>query len=82
MRIFTSHAAYALVKVLLSKFIYSQGRIIPCKSVDMGLRQYDDYPGYVSYTFSGSKLTFPSVGYSYYRQNGDNVEAGQMRIQE
>lgn len=79
--ILTSHAASALGKVLLSKFIYCQGRIIPCKSVDMGLRQYDDYPGYVSYTFSGSKLTFPSVEYSYYRQNGDNVEAGQMKMQ-
>ena len=60
---------------------FEKGRIIPCKSVDMGFRQYDNYPGYVSYSFSGAKLTIPSVEYSYYRQDGDNVEAGQMKMQ-
>ena len=60
---------------------FEKGRIIPCKSVDMGFRQYDNYPGYVSYTFSGAKLTIPSVEYSYYRQDGDNVETGQMKMQ-
>jgi len=60
---------------------FEKGRIIPCKSVDMGFRQYDNYPGYVSYTIHGAKLTIPSVEYSYYRQNGENVEAGQMKMQ-
>ena len=58
-----------------------KGRLIPCKSVDMGLRLYDNYPGYVSYTFSGAKMTIPSVEYSYYRQNGETIEAGQMGMQ-
>ena len=60
---------------------FEKGRLIPCKSVDMGLRLYDNYPGYVSYTFSGAKMTIPSVEYSYYRQNGETVEAGQMGMQ-
>ena len=60
---------------------FEKGRLIPCKSVDMGLRLYDNYPGYVSYTFSGAKMTIPSVEYSYYRQNGETVEVGQMGMQ-
>lgn len=60
---------------------FEKGRINPCKSVDMGFRQYDNYPGYVSYTLSGAKLTIPSVEYSYYRQNGETIEAGQMSMQ-
>ena len=60
---------------------FEKNRIIPCRSVDANLRQYDDYPGYIVYTLSGAKLTIPSVEYSYYRQNGETVEAGQMGMQ-
>ena len=60
---------------------FEKNRIIPCRSVDANLRQYDDYPGYIVYTLSGAKLTIPSVEYSYCRQNGETVEAGQMGMQ-
>ena len=60
---------------------FEKNRIIPCKSVDANLRQYDNYPGYIDYTLSGAKLTIPSVEYSYYRQNGETVEVGQISMQ-
>lgn len=60
---------------------FEKNRVVPCKSVDAHLRQYDNYLGYIDYTLSGAKLTIPSVEYSYYRQNGETVEVGQMSMQ-
>ena len=58
---------------------FSKTTIIPCPTSASTLIGYDDYPGYVPYTLSGSQLMIPELRYSYYRDEGNgNVSAGEV----
>lgn len=54
--------------------------ITPCPTMDAELKKYDNYPGYVNYSFSGTKLNLPQKTYTKTQLSGNEASVVQTSI--